>query len=90
MHFFRSLKSVQFIKKKKFWRCFKTEFERYICVGLQEKAEQWVQSTKDTANVAREKTGETAQCVSDSAQQGKDQTAGIIHQVLITSPFCLP
>ncbi|KAL5542465.1 hypothetical protein UlMin_010175 [Ulmus minor] len=53
------------------------------CEGqAQEKAEQWVQSTKDTTNAAREKTGDVAQCVSNSAQQGKDQTTGIIHQTV--------
>uniref|UniRef100_A0A7N0TT82 Late embryogenesis abundant protein 1-like n=1 Tax=Kalanchoe fedtschenkoi TaxID=63787 RepID=A0A7N0TT82_KALFE len=38
------------------------------------KAEEWMQSTKDTANAARDNT------VNDTAQHGKEQTAGFLQQ----------
>ena len=59
----------------------------------QAKTEEWVQSTKDTANVAKERTASAAQSAKDktsnaaqsaqeSAQHGKDQSAGFLQQVL--------
>uniref|UniRef100_A0A2N9IDF2 Beta-amylase n=1 Tax=Fagus sylvatica TaxID=28930 RepID=A0A2N9IDF2_FAGSY len=46
----------------------------------QAKTEEWIASTKDTANAARNKTASAAQSVEESAQQGRDQSAGFIQQ----------
>ena len=59
----------------------------------QAKIEEWVQSTEDTANVAKDKTTSAAQSTKDrtasaaqsaqeSTQHGKDQSAGFLLQVL--------
>ena len=59
----------------------------------QAKTEEWVQSTKDTTNVAKDRTTSAAQTTKDrtasavqsaqeSAQHGKDQSAGFLQQVL--------
>ena len=59
----------------------------------QAKSEEWVQSTKDTANAAKDKTTSAAQFAKDtttsaaqsaqeSTQHGKDQSAGFLQQVL--------
>ena len=58
----------------------------------QAKTEEWVQSTKDTANAAKDKTASAAQFAKDKiasaaqsaqepAQYGKDQSAGFLQQV---------
>nr|POF19425.1 late embryogenesis abundant protein 1 [Quercus suber] len=57
----------------------------------QAKTEEWVQSTKDTANAAKDrtanatqstkdKTTSAAQSAQESAQYGKDQSAGFLQQ----------
>merc|ERR1712226_227578 len=57
----------------------------------QAKTEEWVQSTKDTANATKDKTASAAQSAKDkttsaaqsaqeSAQHGKDQSAGFLQQ----------
>ena len=59
----------------------------------QAKTEEWVQSTKDTANEAKDRTASAAQSAKnrttsaaqsaqESAQHGKDQSAGFLQQVL--------
>ena len=59
----------------------------------QAKTKEWVQSTKDTANAAKDRTASAAQSAKDrtasvaqsaqeSAQHGKDQSAGFLQQVL--------
>ena len=59
----------------------------------QAKTEEWVQSTKDTANAAKDRTASAAQSAKDrtasaaqsaheSTQHGKDQSAGFLQQVL--------
>ena len=59
----------------------------------QAKTEEWVQSTKDTTNAAKDRTATAAQSAKDrtasaaqsaqeSAQHGKDQSAGFLQQVL--------
>ena len=48
----------------------------------QAKTEEWVQSTKDTANAAKDRTASAAQSAQESAQHGKDQSAGFLQQVL--------
>lgn len=48
---------------------------------VQAKAEEWMQSTQDTANQARNVTSDAAQSAKESAQHGKDQSAGFIQQV---------
>jgi hypothetical protein len=54
-----------------------------------------MQSTKDTANAAKNKTADTAkdmtadatQSTKESTQQGKDQSAGFLQQVFYLYPF---
>merc|ERR1711924_387471 len=46
----------------------------------QAKTEEWVQSTKDTANATKDKTASAAQSAQESAQHGKDQSAGFLQQ----------
>jgi hypothetical protein len=57
------------------------------CAQGQAKAEEWVQSTKNTADAARNKTANAAQSASDSCQQirdsaqhDSDQSTGFFHQ----------
>ncbi|CAB4292497.1 unnamed protein product [Prunus armeniaca] len=46
----------------------------------QAKAEELMQSTQDTANQAKNMTSDAAQSAKQSAQHGKDQSAGFIQQ----------
>ncbi|EFH59773.1 hypothetical protein ARALYDRAFT_898993 [Arabidopsis lyrata subsp. lyrata] len=47
---------------------------------LQEKAEQWTESAKETAHSARDKTANAAQSTKESAQHGQQQASGFIQQ----------
>lgn len=51
----------------------------------QAQTEEWVQSVKGTAKEAQDKTIAAAQSTSDSAQEGKNQTAGFLHEVRFRS-----
>ncbi|KAL9686627.1 hypothetical protein QQ045_031020 [Rhodiola kirilowii] len=44
------------------------------------KAEECMQSAKDSANAARDKTANAAQSAKESAQEGKDQSASFLQQ----------
>ncbi|KAF9610034.1 hypothetical protein IFM89_019762 [Coptis chinensis] len=44
------------------------------------KAEDWIQSTKDTANAAQDKACNAAQSAKESGQQGQEHAAGFIQQ----------
>ncbi|CAN6551934.1 hypothetical protein ACFX13_013102 [Malus domestica] len=46
----------------------------------QAKAEEWMQSTQETAHQARNATSDAAQSAKESAQHGKDQSAGFLQQ----------
>ncbi len=46
----------------------------------QMKADEWIQSTKDTANAAQDKASNAAQSTKESAQHGQEQASGFIHQ----------
>ncbi|KAB2625759.1 late embryogenesis abundant protein 1-like [Pyrus ussuriensis x Pyrus communis] len=46
----------------------------------QAKAEEWMQSTQETAHEARNATADAAQSAKESAQHGKDQSAGFLQQ----------
>ncbi|KAK4406019.1 UNVERIFIED_CONTAM: Late embryogenesis abundant protein 1 [Sesamum angustifolium] len=46
----------------------------------QEKAEQWVDSAKDTMNQARDKASEAAENTQGQAQLRKEETAGFLQQ----------
>ena len=46
----------------------------------QAKAEEWMQSTQETAHEARNATADAAQSAKESAQHGKNQSAGFLQQ----------
>lgn len=55
---------------------------------VQAKAEEWKQSTQSTANQAKNMTSDAAQSARESAQHGKDQSAGFLQQVKIFLNSC--
>ncbi|KAI3832266.1 hypothetical protein MKX03_011981 [Papaver bracteatum] len=46
----------------------------------QAKTQEWVESAKDTAQSARDKTADAAQSASDSAQQKREEASGFLQQ----------
>ncbi|KAF8402009.1 hypothetical protein HHK36_012960 [Tetracentron sinense] len=56
-------------------------FKAGECRGTaQAKTDEWIDSAKNTASTARDKTANAAQCTQESAQHGKEQTAGFLQQ----------
>lgn len=53
-------------------------------------ADEWMQSTKDTANAAMDKTADAAQSAKNSAPENKEQAAGFLQQVVFLSFFVFP
>ncbi|KAF3457486.1 hypothetical protein FNV43_RR02144 [Rhamnella rubrinervis] len=48
--------------------------------GLEQKTEEWIQSTKETANAAKDRAANATQSASQSAEQKKDEAAGFLQQ----------
>ncbi|PIA40110.1 hypothetical protein AQUCO_02500080v1 [Aquilegia coerulea] len=44
------------------------------------KADEWIQSTKNTAQSAHDKAVDAAHSTKESTQQGQEQASGFIHQ----------